>query len=117
MGAYSRLCDKYDVIVIEGAGSPAELNLIEDDMVNMRMAKMAKSPVLLVSDIDCGGVFASLYGTIALMEESERTHIKATIVNRFRGDATLFADGVKLLKDITKLPVAGVVPYMDINLA
>jgi len=116
MGAYSRLCDKHDVIVIEGAGSPAELNLIKDDMVNMGMAKRAKAPVLLVSDIDRGGVFASLFGTIALMEESERVHIKATIANRFRGDPALFADGVKILEDITKLPVVGVIPYTEINL-
>jgi len=116
MSAYSRLCDKYDVIVIEGAGSPAELNLIKDDMVNMGMAKRAKAPVLLVSDIDRGGVFASLFGTIALMEESEKAHIKATIANRFRGDPALFSDGVKILEDITKLPVAGVIPHVDINL-
>ena len=116
MSAYTRLCNQYDVIVIEGAGSPVELNLIADDMVNMGMAKRAKAPVLLVSDIDRGGVFASLYGTIALMDESEKPHIKATIVNRFRGDPALFADGVDMLKDITQLPVAGVVPYMDINL-
>ena len=116
MGAYSRLRNKYDVIVIEGAGSPVELNLNKEDMINMGMAKRAKAPVLLVSDIDRGGVFASLYGTIALMESSEQTLIKATIVNRFRGEATLFADGVRILEDITKLPVAGVVPYTNINL-
>jgi len=116
MGAYSRLCEKYDMIVIEGAGSPVELNLIKDDMVNMGMAKRAKAPVILVSDVDRGGVFASLYGSIALMEESEKAHVKATIVNRFRGNTMLFADGVKILKDITKRPVAGVIPYMDINL-
>jgi len=116
MGAFDRLCDKYDMIVIEGAGSPVELNLVKDDMVNMGMAKRAKAPVILVSDVDRGGVFASLYGTIALMEASERLHIKATIVNRFRGSPALFEDGVKILEDITKLPVAGVVPYMDINL-
>jgi len=116
MDAYRRLSSKYDVIVIEGAGSPAELNLNKDDMVNMGMAKRAKSPVLLVSDIDRGGVFASLYGTIALMEETEKSHIKATIVNRFRGETSLFADGVKILEDITNLPVAGVIPYTEINL-
>jgi len=116
MGAYARLRDKYDVIVIEGAGSPTELNLNKDDMVNMGMAKRAKAPVLLLSDIDRGGIFASLYGTIALMKASENVLIKATIVNRFRGDVTHFADGVKILEDITKLPVAGVIPYTDINL-
>ena len=116
MSAYSRLCARYDVVVIEGAGSPVELNLNEDDMVNMGMAKRAKSPVLLVSDIDRGGVFASLYGTINLVDEAERAHIKATIINRFKGDAARFADGVKILEDLTKLPVAGVIPYMEINL-
>ena len=114
--AYSRLCKKYDVIVIEGAGSCAELNLKKDDMVNMSMAKRAKAPVLLVSDIDRGGVFASLYGSIKLMDKSELAHIKATIVNRFMGDTSLFADGVKILEDITKLPVAGVIPYTEITL-
>ena len=116
MEAYFRLCDKYDVVVIEGAGSPVELNLNKDDIVNMGMAKRAKAPVLLVSDIDRGGGFASLYGTLNLMDERERPHVKATIVNRFMGDSTQFADGVKILEDITKLPVAGVIPYIEINL-
>ena len=116
MDAYSRLCEKHDIIVIEGAGSCAELNLKQYDLVNMSMAKRAKAPVLLVSDIDRGGVFASLYGSIKLLDESERLHVKATIVNRFRGDASLFADGVKILEDITKLPVAGVIPYTEIRL-
>jgi adenosylcobyric acid synthase len=116
MEAYSRLCDKYDVIVIEGAGSPVELNLNRDDIVNMGMAKRAKAPVLLVSDIDRGGVFASLYGTLGLMDETERAHVKAVIVNRFKGEAAYFADGVKILEEITKLPVAGVIPYTEIDL-
>jgi len=116
MDAYSRLCERHDVIVIEGAGSSVELNLKENDLVNMSMAKRAKAPVLLVSDIDRGGVFASLYGSIKLMDESERLHVKATIVNRFMGDASLFADGVKIIEDITNLPVAGIIPYTEITL-
>jgi len=116
MSAYTRLRERHDVIVIEGAGSPVELNLNNDDMVNMGLAKRARAPVLLVSDVDRGGVFASLYGTVALMGKSEMALVKATIVNRFRGDPALFADGVKILEDITKLPVAGIVPYIEINL-
>lgn len=116
MDSYNRLSNKYDIIVIEGAGSTVELNLNKDDMINMGMAKRAKSPVLLVSDIDHGGVFASLYGTIALVEEAERPLIKATVINRFRGEVSLFADGVQILENITKVPVAGVIPYTEINL-
>ena len=114
--AYSQLSDKYDIIVIEGAGSPVELNLNKDDVVNMGMAKRANAPVLLVADIDRGGVFASLYGTINLMDETERALVKATVVNRFRGEPSYFADGVKIIEDITQLPVAGVIPYTTIAL-
>ncbi|MCL2202437.1 MAG: cobyric acid synthase [Defluviitaleaceae bacterium] len=116
MSAYIRLCNKYDVIIIEGAGSPVELNLNKDDIVNMGMAKRAKSPVILVSDIDRGGIFASLFGTISLMDETEKNYVKATIVNRFKGEPSYFADGVKILADITNRPVAGVIPYTEINL-
>ena len=116
MKAYNRLCDKYDIIVIEGAGSPAELNLNKDDVVNMGMAKRAKSPVILVSDIDRGGVFASLYGTVALLGDEERAYVKATVINRFRGDIAHFDGGIKIIEDITKLPAAGVIPYIKINL-
>jgi len=116
MGAYTRLASKYDIIVIEGAGSPVELNLNREDIVNMGMAKRANAPVLLVSDIDRGGIFASLYGTINLLDETSKAHVKATIVNRFKGDAAHFSDGVRILEDITKLPVAGVIPYTAINL-
>jgi len=114
--AYSRLAKSYDVIVIEGAGSPVELNLSKNDIVNMGMAKIANSPVIMVADIDRGGVFASLYGTISLLDEESRAWVKATVVNRFRGEVAYFSDGVKILEDITQLPVAGVVPYMEINL-
>ena len=116
MAAYQRLCDGHDIIVIEGAGSPVELNLNHDDMVNMGMARRAGAPVLLVSDIDRGGIFAALYGTVNLMQGWERAQVKAGIVNRFRGDTALFADGVKILEEITNLPVAGVVPHFSINL-
>jgi len=116
MASYNRLCKQYNVIVIEGAGSPVELNLNQNDMVNMGMAKRANAPVILASDIDRGGIFASLYGTINIMKDWERDHVKATIVNRFRGEPALFADGVKILEDITELPVAGIVPYININL-
>ena len=110
--SYSLLSEKYEVIVIEGAGSPVELNIKRDDMVNMGVAKLTNAPVILVSDIDRGGVFASLYGTLNLLTQSERKHVKATIVNRFKGDITSFVDGVSILEKITTLPVAGVVPYM-----
>ena len=116
MQAYERLSSRYEIIVIEGAGSPVELNLNKNDVINMGMAKKVKAPVLLASDIDRGGVFASLYGTIALMDETEQAHVKATVVNRFKGDIARFSDGVKILEDITKIPVAGVIPYMPINL-
>ena len=117
MAAYLRLCSAYDVVVIEGAGSPVELNLTQDnDIVNMGMAKRANAPVILASDIDRGGVFASLYGTVNLLSESERAYVKATIVNRFRGEARFFKDGTAILEEITGLPVAGVVPYINIDL-
>lgn len=114
--AFGSLSGQYDIVVIEGAGSPVELNLNKDDIVNMGMAKLVQSPVLLVSDIDRGGVFASLYGTLNLLSVKERQYVKATIVNRFRGDTALFADGVSILEDITKLPVAGIIPYTKIDL-
>ncbi|MCL1997155.1 MAG: AAA family ATPase, partial [Turicibacter sp.] len=116
MAAYKRLSERFDVIVLEGAGSPVELNLNRNDMVNMGMARRANAPVLLVGDIDRGGVFASLYGTIALMEDWARQRVKATVINRFMGDPVLFSDGVKIIEEITKLPVAGVIPYMKVDL-
>ena len=116
MDSYSRLCSEYDIIVIEGAGSPVELNLNKDDIVNMGMAKRANAPAIMVSDIDRGGIFASLYGTINLLSESERAYVKAMIVNRFRGEARFFKDGIAILEEITGLPVAGVVPYTNFDL-
>jgi adenosylcobyric acid synthase len=116
MKAYDSLAADFDIIVLEGAGSAAELNLSKDDFVNMGMAKMAKSPVMLAGDIDRGGIFAQLYGTVKILPPDEDVLIKALIVNKFRGDITLFDDGVKILEDICGKPVAGVVPWLDVDI-
>lgn len=116
MKAYNILAAQNDIIVIEGAGSPAEINLMQDDIVNMGMAHMANAPVLLVGDIDCGGVFAQLAGTIMLLGEAERSMIKATVINKFRGDIDLLLPGLDMLRNITCKPVAGVVPYVNIDI-
>ncbi|MDR0935051.1 MAG: cobyric acid synthase [Oscillospiraceae bacterium] len=109
--AYESLARDYDVIVIEGAGSPAEINLAKDDYVNMGMAKIANAPVLLVGDIDKGGVFASLYGTCAIIEPDERERIKGLIINKFRGDIEILRPGLKMIEDLCHKPVLGVIPY------
>ncbi len=116
MNAYCKLEAENDIIVIEGAGSPAEINLKTDDIVNMGMAKMAKAPVLLVGDIDRGGVFAQLYGTVSLLDKDERDMIKATVINKFRGDKTILAPGLDMLYDLVKIPCAGVVPYVHVDI-
>jgi adenosylcobyric acid synthase len=105
-----RLRASCDLVLIEGAGSPAEVNLRDRDLVNMRVARHAGSPVALVGDIDRGGVFAALLGTLSLLRPAERRHVRAMIVNNFRGDAALFADGVSFLERRARLPVLGVVP-------
>lgn len=105
-----------DIVVIEGAGSPAEINLKENDIVNMGMAEMADSPVILVADIDRGGVFASLYGTIALLDEDERKRIKGLVINKFRGDKSILQSGVDMIEELVHIPVVGIIPYMDLKL-
>ena len=114
--AYHSLAAEYDVIVIEGAGSPAEINLKKDDIVNMGMAAMVDAPVLLAGDIDRGGVFAQIVGTIVLLEEEEKRRIKGTIINKFRGDKEILKPGLRMLEEKTKIPVCGVVPYFHLDI-
>ena len=116
MAAYNHIRDNFDICVLEGAGSPAEINLKEDDIVNTGMAEMADSPVILVADIDRGGVFAAIYGTIMLLEESEKKRIKGVIINKFRGDKSLLTPGIEMIEELTNVPVLGVVPFVPLEI-
>lgn len=116
VACYESLAAEYDVIVIEGAGSPAEINLKGDSFVNMGLAALVNAPVLLVGDIDRGGVFAQLYGTMALLEEWERRRVIGTVINKFRGDQTILTPGLRMLENRTGLPVLGVIPYVRLDI-
>ena len=116
LNAYNSLASEYDVIVIEGAGSPAEINLKQEDIVNMGLAEMVDAPVLLTGDIDRGGVFAQLYGTIALLEEKEQARVKGMIINKFRGDRKILEPGLNMLENLCGIPVAGVIPWMHVDI-
>ena len=113
---YDELAAESDVIVIEGAGSPAEINLRHDDFVNMGMAHMVGAPVLLAGDIDPGGVFAQLYGTLRLFDEADRSMVKGLVVNKFRGDVDILRPGITQLEELCGLPVLGIVPMMHMDL-
>lgn len=113
---YKEIEKENDIVVIEGAGSPAEINLKQNDIVNMGMAEMADAPVLLVADIDRGGVFASLYGTVMLLEEHEKKRIKGLIINKFRGDKTLLDPGIKMIEELLNIPVVGTIPFVHLEL-
>lgn len=116
MESFHRLEEKFDVIVIEGAGSPAEINLKKDDIVNMGMAELVDAPVILVGDIDRGGVFAQLYGTVMLLEPKERERVKGLVINKFRGDKTILDPGIQMIEDLCQIPVVGVVPFMNLDI-
>lgn len=111
-GSLNRLKDKYEIVVLEGAGSPAEINVKKRDLANMKVAALNKTPVILVADIDRGGAFASLVGTLQLLEAEERELVKGFIINRFRGDVDILQPGIDFLEEYTGRPVLGVIPYL-----
>ena len=113
LSVYNSLAQEFDVLVLEGAGSPAEINLRDRDIVNMGMAEMAQCPVILVADIDRGGVFASIYGTLALLHDHERARVKGVIINKFRGDVALLYSGIEQIEALTGVPVLGVMPWLE----
>jgi len=116
LAAFETLSGQNDIIVIEGAGSPAEINLRDHDIVNMGLAELVDAPVLLVGDIDCGGVFAQIVGTLALLEDNERDRVKGTIINKFRGDIEILRPGLSMLEEKSGKPVVGVMPFLDIDI-
>ncbi len=116
MKSYNSLAKDYDVIILEGAGSPAEINLKSTDVVNMNMAKASNSPVIIVGDIDRGGVFASLYGTLMLLEKDELSLVKGLLINKFRGDISLLKPALNLFKKYSNIPFTGIIPYIDVNI-
>ncbi len=111
-GAYCRLAEQHEIVILEGAGSPVEMNLKDRDVVNLKMAEIAEAACLLVTDIDRGGVFASLVGTYALLEPQERARFCGFLVNKFRGDVSLFAPGIDYLEERLSQPCLGVIPYL-----
>ena len=116
INSFNSLCEENDIIVIEGAGSPVELNLTKNDIVNMGFATKVNAPVILISDISRGGVFASLYGTINLMSKEEQNLVKGLVINKFKGDTKYFNDGKNIIEDICKKDILGILPYFDINI-
>ncbi|MCT4607393.1 MAG: cobyric acid synthase [Marinisporobacter sp.] len=114
--SFDELEKNHDIVVLEGAGSPAEINLRDKDIVNMGMAEMSDSEVILIGDIDRGGVFASIYGTIMLLTEKERKRVKGVIINKFRGDVEILKPGIKMLEELINIPVLGVVPYYNVQI-
>lgn len=116
MAAFQELSSNYDLVIIEGAGSPAEINLKKNDLVNMGLADMVDAPVVLVGDIDRGGVFAALYGTIKLLPETDQARVKAFLINKFRGDLNILTPGIEQLESILKRPSLGVLPYTAVRI-
>jgi len=114
--AFHRLSSTHDIIVAEGAGSPVEMNLIQNDIVNMSFAEAVQAPVILISDITRGGTFASLYGTMMLLTEAQKALVKGLVVNKFKGDISYFGDGKSIIEQLCTTPVVGVIPHTAIKI-